>query len=154
MWLGEQITERGIGNGMSLIIFVGIIVGLPRAIADIYQNTFVTHQWNALQMMIILAVMIAVGATIVPFPRVSVEAWQELGRHGVTHAFLVPTMIERLLDAGALALPGLRLLQYGAAPIRPAALSGAVARPSHPFPNAARSAASSRAASRSRSVAS
>ncbi len=36
MWLGEQITERGIGNGMSLIIFAGIVVGLPRAvIADV-----------------------------------------------------------------------------------------------------------------------
>ena len=32
MWLGEQITERGIGNGMSLIIFAGIVVGLPRAV--------------------------------------------------------------------------------------------------------------------------
>ncbi len=32
MWLGEQITERGMGNGMSLIIFTGIVVGLPRAI--------------------------------------------------------------------------------------------------------------------------
>ena len=30
MWLGEQITERGIGNGMSLIIFAGIVVGLPQ----------------------------------------------------------------------------------------------------------------------------
>src|SRR5206468_6818289 len=35
MWLGEQITERGIGNGMSLLIFAGIVVGLPRAIADL-----------------------------------------------------------------------------------------------------------------------
>ena len=34
MWLGEQISERGIGNGISLIIFAGIVVGLPRAIAD------------------------------------------------------------------------------------------------------------------------
>src|ERR1700741_5242443 len=34
MWLGEQISERGIGNGMSLIIFVGIVVGLPRAMVD------------------------------------------------------------------------------------------------------------------------
>jgi preprotein translocase subunit SecY len=33
MWLGEQISERGIGNGMSLIIFAGIVVGLPRAVA-------------------------------------------------------------------------------------------------------------------------
>src|SRR5271165_1223457 len=35
MWLGEQISERGIGNGMSLIIFVGIVVGLPRAVFDL-----------------------------------------------------------------------------------------------------------------------
>src|SRR6202161_1191133 len=34
MWLGEQITERGIGNGMSLLIFTGIVVGLPRGIMD------------------------------------------------------------------------------------------------------------------------
>ena len=32
MWLGEQITERGIGNGMSLIIYAGIVVGFPRAV--------------------------------------------------------------------------------------------------------------------------
>src|SRR6266478_5575061 len=35
MWLGEQISERGIGNGMSLIIFTGIVVGLPRAVQDL-----------------------------------------------------------------------------------------------------------------------
>ena len=46
MWLGEQITERGIGNGMSLIIFAGIVVGLPRAINEIYQHVFVTRDWN------------------------------------------------------------------------------------------------------------
>ena len=33
MWLGEQITERGIGNGISMIIFAGIVAGLPAAIA-------------------------------------------------------------------------------------------------------------------------
>jgi preprotein translocase subunit SecY len=65
MWLGEQITDRGIGNGMSLIIFVGIVVGLPAAIGNIYTNTFVTHQWNPIQMVIILAVMVAVVAFIV-----------------------------------------------------------------------------------------
>ena len=46
MWLGEQISERGIGNGMSLIIFAGIVVGLPNAIGNIYQNVFVTHEWS------------------------------------------------------------------------------------------------------------
>src|SRR5437763_14773841 len=45
MWLGEQISERGVGNGMSLIIFTGIVVGLPNAIGNIYTNTFVTHEW-------------------------------------------------------------------------------------------------------------
>ena len=34
MWLGEQISERGVGNGISLIIFAGIVAGLPRAIAS------------------------------------------------------------------------------------------------------------------------
>jgi len=65
MWLGERITERGIGNGMSLIIFAGIVVGLPSAIANIYTNVFLTRQWNALQTIIILVVMIAVVAFIV-----------------------------------------------------------------------------------------
>ena len=32
MWLGEQVTERGIGNGISMIIFAGIVAGLPSAI--------------------------------------------------------------------------------------------------------------------------
>src|SRR5260370_5991165 len=35
MWLGEQISERGIGNGMSLLIFTGILVGIPRAVGDL-----------------------------------------------------------------------------------------------------------------------
>jgi preprotein translocase subunit SecY len=38
MWLGEQITDRGIGNGMSLLIFAGIVVGLPRGIADLIEK--------------------------------------------------------------------------------------------------------------------
>ena len=33
MWLGEQITERGVGNGISMIIFAGIVAGLPSAVA-------------------------------------------------------------------------------------------------------------------------
>ncbi|MBZ5580774.1 MAG: preprotein translocase subunit SecY [Acidobacteriia bacterium] len=65
MWLGEQISDRGIGNGMSLIIFTGIVVGLPNAIANIYNNIFVTHEWNAFTLIVLLAVMIAVVAFIV-----------------------------------------------------------------------------------------
>jgi preprotein translocase subunit SecY len=65
MWLGEQITERGVGNGMSLIIFAGIVVGLPGAIGNIYTNVFVTHEWGILTLVIILVMMIAVVAFIV-----------------------------------------------------------------------------------------
>src|SRR5215468_5369959 len=65
MWLGEQISERGVGNGMSLIIFTGIVVGLPSAIANIYTNTFVTHEWSALTLIIIILMMIAVVGFIV-----------------------------------------------------------------------------------------
>ena len=65
MWLGEQITERGIGNGMSLLIFTGIVVGLPRAIDNIYEHVFVTREWTPIHLIIILAVMVAVVGFIV-----------------------------------------------------------------------------------------
>jgi preprotein translocase subunit SecY len=65
MWLGEQISDRGIGNGMSLIIFAGIVVGLPNAISNIYRNTFVTREWGPFQMIAILIMMVAVVAFIV-----------------------------------------------------------------------------------------
>jgi len=65
MWLGEQITERGIGNGMSLIIFTGIVVGLPRAIQNMADHVFKIRDWNIGHLIVILAVMIAVVAFIV-----------------------------------------------------------------------------------------
>src|SRR5450631_66741 len=65
MWLGEQISERGIGNGMSLIIFTGIVVGLPNAIANIYQHVFTIHDWGAITLIMLIAMMIAVVAFIV-----------------------------------------------------------------------------------------
>jgi preprotein translocase subunit SecY len=46
MWLGEQITERGVGNGMSLLIFAGIVVGLPRGVADLIDKIR-TEAWGA-----------------------------------------------------------------------------------------------------------
>jgi preprotein translocase subunit SecY len=65
MWLGEQITDRGIGNGMSLIIFAGIVVGLPNAISNIYTNVFKTREWSPLTFAVILVMMVAVVAFIV-----------------------------------------------------------------------------------------
>jgi preprotein translocase subunit SecY len=64
MWLGEQITERGIGNGMSLIIFCGIVVGLPNAIREIVTKVQ-TGDWSLLQVLVIIAMMVAVVGFIV-----------------------------------------------------------------------------------------
>jgi preprotein translocase subunit SecY len=65
MWLGEQITDRGIGNGMSLIIFAGIVVNLPSAIGNLYQNVFITKTWNGLTLLLMLVLMLAVVAFVV-----------------------------------------------------------------------------------------
>jgi len=64
MWLGEQITERGIGNGISLIIFAGIIVGLPGAIITLWQD-IASGQKNLLLILLLVAMMTAVIAAIV-----------------------------------------------------------------------------------------
>jgi preprotein translocase subunit SecY len=65
MWLGEQITSRGIGNGMSLLIFAGIVVGLPRGIADLYEKVFVTRVWSPIALLVLLVFMVAIVAFIV-----------------------------------------------------------------------------------------
>src|SRR5271165_6507310 len=67
MWLGEQITDRGIGNGMSLLIFAGIVAGLPRGVGDLVQKVQ-TNAWGSLTIVaivLLLAAMIAVVAFIV-----------------------------------------------------------------------------------------
>jgi len=67
MWLGEQITERGIGNGMSLLIFTGIVVGIPNGIRELYQKAQ-TQAWGGftpIAIVLLLAMMIAVVAFIV-----------------------------------------------------------------------------------------
>src|ERR1700737_3135713 len=67
MWLGEQITERGIGNGMSLLIFAGIVVGLPRGVIDLSQKAQ-TDAWGtftAPAMVLLIGVMVLVVGFIV-----------------------------------------------------------------------------------------
>jgi preprotein translocase subunit SecY len=67
MWLGEQITERGIGNGMSLLIFAGIVVGLPRGVVDLYDKVH-TGAWGPftpLAIVLLLVVMILIVGFIV-----------------------------------------------------------------------------------------
>jgi acyl-CoA synthetase (AMP-forming)/AMP-acid ligase II len=67
------------------------------------------------------------GATVLPVGWFDVDAWAPLGELGVTHALLVPTMIDRLLELGRLADARPRVLQYGAAPIDPSTLREALA---------------------------
>lgn len=65
------------------------------------------------------AVALAAGAALVPLARFTVDTWTGLVDVGVTNALTVPTVLEILLDADALAIPTLRVLQYGASPIHP-----------------------------------
>ncbi|MFQ5780574.1 MAG: preprotein translocase subunit SecY [Nitrospiria bacterium] len=64
MWLGEQITERGIGNGISLIIFAGIVVRMPAAVINTYQ-LFQAGQISFIFLAILAVMMIAVVVAIV-----------------------------------------------------------------------------------------
>jgi len=64
MWLGEQITERGIGNGISLIIFAGIVAGLPSAIGGTLELVR-TGEMNAITVLTLFMLAIAVTAFVV-----------------------------------------------------------------------------------------
>lgn len=64
MWLGEQITEKGIGNGISLIIFSGIVVGLPRAIVQ-SADLIGTGAVSVFQALVLVVFMLAVLVGIV-----------------------------------------------------------------------------------------
>ena len=64
MWLGEQITERGIGNGMSLLIFGGIVVNLPTAVITTFDQ-MQTGQISLLRVIFLVIMMVAVVAAII-----------------------------------------------------------------------------------------
>src|SRR5437879_8966240 len=106
MWLGEQITDRGIGNGMSLIIFAGIVVGLPRAILDVYEKVS-TNEWGVLQLIILIALMIAVVAFIVLVER---------GQRRITVQYAKRVVGRRVLGGQSTHLP-LRVNTGGVIPV-------------------------------------
>ena len=64
MWLGEQITERGVGNGISLIIFAGIVVGLPRAILTTFEDLRTGAMSIFTALVFIVFAVIVVGAIV------------------------------------------------------------------------------------------
>lgn len=67
MWLGEQITERGIGNGISLIIFVGIISGLPYAVKSEWTHYLINRGFtkSLIEEIFLVVLMVAVVASVV-----------------------------------------------------------------------------------------
>ena len=64
MWLGEQITERGIGNGISLIIFAGIVARMPLAVFNTFR-LMTTGELSTFMMLVIVAMMVLVVAAII-----------------------------------------------------------------------------------------
>lgn len=63
MWLGEQITEKGVGNGISMIIFIGIIAGLPRGVVTIYNLIMTSSGFSTTGLLIAIAII--VGAILI-----------------------------------------------------------------------------------------
>ncbi len=63
MWLGEQITDRGIGNGMSLLIFAGIVAGLPRGAGELIQKVQ-TDAWGSLSLIVVLFLVAGMAAVV------------------------------------------------------------------------------------------
>ncbi len=144
MWLGEQITERGIGNGMSLIIFTGIVVGLPRGIFDLWEKAR-TGAWGgftpiAIAMLIVM--MIAVVAFIIFVERserrIPVQyAKRMVGRRAVegqsTHLPLkvnsggvMPVIFASSILSAPLLLQGISL--FGSGPLRDTKYAGPIFR--------------------------
>ncbi len=81
MWLGEQITERGIGNGISLIIFAGIVVGLPGAVYSVFQLVS-EGQLNALWALFLMVLALALTAFIVFVERGQRRITMQFARRG------------------------------------------------------------------------
>ena len=84
MWIGEQITQSGIGNGISLIIFAGIVSGIPRAIGGTI-NLVNTGEMNFLVVIGIIAVILVTVGTII---------YVELGERRVPISYSRKTMMQ------------------------------------------------------------
>jgi preprotein translocase subunit SecY len=106
MWLGEQITERGIGNGMSLIIFAGIVVGLPGAIIEIYQNVD-AGDMSQFTVFLIVAAVLGIVAFVV---------FMERGQRRITVQYAKRVVGRRVLGGQSTHLP-LRVNTSGVIPV-------------------------------------
>jgi preprotein translocase subunit SecY len=105
MWLGEQITERGIGNGISLIIFAGIVAGLPSALGGTLELAR-TGEMNSLAVLALFAMALAVTAFVV---------FVERGQRRITVNYARRQQGRKLMQAQSTHLP-LKLNMAGVIP--------------------------------------
>jgi len=106
MWLGEQITERGIGNGMSLIIFAGIVVGFPSGMIDTVMKVQ-RQELSLLTALILVALMVIVVAVIV---------FVERGQRRITVQYAKRVVGRRMYGGQSTHLP-LRVNTSGVIPV-------------------------------------
>ena len=105
MWLGEQITERGVGNGISLIIFAGIVAGLPAAIGGTLELAR-TGEMNAITILFLFVLAVAVTGFVV---------FVERGQRRITVNYAKRQQGRRVLAAQSTHLP-LKLNMAGVIP--------------------------------------
>jgi preprotein translocase subunit SecY len=106
MWLGEQITERGIGNGMSLLIFAGIVVGFPQGMIDTVQK-IQRQELGLLTAIVLVVMMVAVVAAIV---------FVERGQRRITVQYAKRVVGRRMYGGQSTHLP-LRVNTSGVIPV-------------------------------------
>jgi preprotein translocase subunit SecY len=106
MWLGEQITERGIGNGMSLIIFAGIVVGFPKGVIDTFRM-MQRGDIGPLTVIFLLAMMVVVIAAII---------FVERGQRRITVQYAKRVVGRRMYGGQSTHLP-LRVNTSGVIPV-------------------------------------
>jgi preprotein translocase subunit SecY len=106
MWLGEQITERGIGNGMSLIIFAGIVVGFPRGLIDTF-TMIQRGELSLLATLVLAAMMVGVVGAIV---------FVERGQRRITVQYAKRVVGRRMYGGQSTHLP-LRVNTSGVIPV-------------------------------------
>ena len=106
MWLGEQITDRGIGNGMSLLIFAGIVVGFPRGVLDVFQQVR-RGELGLVQTLLLMAMMVVVVGVIV---------FVERGQRRITVQYAKRVVGRRMYGGQSTHLP-LRVNTAGVIPV-------------------------------------
>jgi preprotein translocase subunit SecY len=106
MWLGEQITDRGIGNGMSLIIFAGIVVGFPSAVIETYQKVQ-NGSISLFTVLLLMAMMVVVIGAIV---------FVERGQRRITVQYAKRVVGRRMMGGQSTHLP-LRVNTSGVIPV-------------------------------------